>query len=503
MERPSLESIYGIPEKQTSSRPSLESIYGIGSSTPEQPKQDPFASELQRVGVPNVQAQPQPEKRTFLESLKQNIVDPFSSRFGKINYSQQGIVSDTIQSVGAVAGGITGVVGNVALSAAKAVTPDPIEKTVGDVVSSVGGAVSSAIPQGTKDAFSSWAQQHPEAAANLGAFVDIASIVPLFKGAGALKTAASLESNASRLAMASKSTGRVIQSQENILPRTVGGVTTQRPIAQDVLSKLDTSKVKTYSELSNTITESNKSKLIAVSDYLKTDTTKYRIENFEINKSGIVFNPVKDAMTGLKELGVKTSDVDLLAKIKPFEIKLARGEMTQLDVNELAKILGNKQNAFSQSGNILKSTNAVKSENTRVSLKEIARQGMPDDVRRIDMEISDSIAVQKAVDRMRKKVVNEINASENLGVFGKTTRGAAHIADLFTGRLVGSVIRELRSKGRLSPIEIEKELAKNLKNLNQATQAKDINRLKQIYRGVGLIGGATVLNKSTDPKQEK
>lgn len=486
----------------------LDEIYGF-SSAPKQHPLDAIYGSTSQIQIPQSAAQ-EPSavqiSKTVGETVKENIFDPFASRFKKINYGDQGILSNTLQTVGAVAGGVGEAVLNTALGAAKIITPDPVENIVSGAFQSAAQGVSQAVPDETKSAIAKWAEENPTAAANLNAIVDIASIVPLGKGAQAIKTAGTITTDAGKVAQATKATERIIQTPERVLSRKLEGATefAPRPVAQDVLANLDTSNVRTYSDLRKTIEESNKLKLNQVDEFLKTDTTKYRAENFDINRSGLKFNPVTESLSSLKELGQKTFNTEILEKVNAYQAKLKQGEMMQIDVNNLARDMAIYKNAFAKNGNILKNTNAQKAENLRLELKNIARADMPDDVRRLDMEYSDAKFVLDAVQSMEKKIGNQVRKMEDLGIIRKTVGAVGNFADFFAARLITSAVREIKSiakDGKLSPIDIENELAKNLEILSQATAKKDVKRVREFLKGLGLVGVSANLNQSNAQEQ--
>lgn len=121
-----------------------------------------------------------PEKKP---GFGQNVGTAFNKRVDTASnalVSKQNIGSKALQTLGQGAG----FVGDVAFEGIKAVTPDFIEKPVGEFV---GGAVKKvAETKPAQDAiggYESWKSQHPEAAANLEATINIGSLLPI--GAGA------------------------------------------------------------------------------------------------------------------------------------------------------------------------------------------------------------------------------------------------------------------------------------------------------------------------------
>lgn len=504
MARRTLEEIYGVNTTQQDTadvssmqiqnqpkRRSLEEIYGIQKPTISVSQTAPPTT----VKVPFPDTGAGPANNTFMANLgtsaKEILVDPFTSRFSNIDYGNQNLASNALQTAGAVAGGAVDVIGKGLLGAAKLVTPKPVEEAVGGAVGAISQGVSSAIPEETKQALVSWAEQHPEAAANLGAVVDIASIIPVGKAATVTKSA--LKTEAGVLAKAEQAVQRIAQPSKPELFNSAQAIRG--------LETIPTEKIKTYSQLRESLQAQNTTDLAKVTSEISKDTTKYRLPDFQIEKEGMKFNPVKDALVGLRELAEKTTDTSLMSKVRQFEIKVNTGKMVQNDVNELAKLVGSKMNAFKQNGELLKRTNALKAENTRASLKDIARTGMSPEVAALDKAISDRIVFTSRMDNIANAVQREINRSPNLNIFQKAVGATERVADLFTGRVFSSILRELRNSNRLSAVEIEKELAKNLALVREINSTKDVNRIKELLKAAKLFTAGQVVNQVNQPEQ--
>lgn len=480
-----LDKIFAPTASTTVTAHPLDKIFAptksvASSSSPSAP-QVPFPETTQEVGVGG----------GIGSAISNTLVKPFTERFSNINYSGQGIMSNALQTGGALAGGAVDVAGKLILEGAKVLTPKPVENFVGDVTQGFAQGVSEAIPEDTKQAFENWTQQHPEAAANLGAIVDIASVIPLGK-AGTLARGA-FKTEASTLAKAEQAVQRIAQPTKPELFNSAQAIR--------ALETIPTDKIKTYSQLKESLQAQNTADLSKVTSEISKDTTKYRLPNFQIEKEGMKFNPVKDALVSLRELAEKTTDTTLMSKVRQFEIKVNSGEMIQNDVNELAKLIGTKMNAFKQNGELLKKTNAIKAENTRTSLKEIARTGMSDEVATLDKAVSDRINFTNRMDNIANAVQREINRSPNLNIIQKAFGVTLNVADFFMGRVMGNVIRELKRSGRLSAVEVEKELAKNLALVRQINKTKDINKVRELLKAMGLFTAGQTLNQANQPEQ--
>lgn len=96
---------------------------------------------------------------------------------GKVQAGQQSLGSGIFQSAGQAAG----LVGDVATEGLKAITPQPVKDAAKQAISSV---AQTAPVQTVVQNYTAWKQQHPEAAANLEAAVNIGSLLPIGEGAG-------------------------------------------------------------------------------------------------------------------------------------------------------------------------------------------------------------------------------------------------------------------------------------------------------------------------------
>lgn len=517
MTRPSLQEIYNSTSGNTANSMPVSNSYTPTSTgtQPVQPSQGmggkPSLSEIynkyqsESPQPTNVQSQvptPQPAPTSLMgdigTSLKENIIDPFTSRFSNIDYNNQNFGSNILQSVGALAGGAVDVAGKALVEGAKVFTPKPVEQMVGNTVDAFGQGISSAIPDSTKQAIANWASQHPEAAANLGAFVDIASIIPVGKAVSATKTALGVGIGKE---VAETSASRILQATKPTLEKTQTAV--------KAYTDIPLNEVRTYSDLEKVLQKKNSTDLAEVTSKLSKDTTPYRLQNFEVNKNGIKFNPVSDAIKTLHSLAVNTSDSKLMGELNRFGtvtksgVKLSTDTIIKNDVNELAKLMGKYANSFKDAGGLLKGEKYIKAENIRKELKNIARTGMSKDVADLDMAVSNRIEVAKLATRMSQKVANELNKAEQVGVFKKLIGFGLKTTDLLSGRILSTAIRELTRRGTLSAVELEKELVKNLKTIQQINKLKDVNKAKEFLKGMGYFGASQVINTQSDTQPQQ
>lgn len=446
-------------------------------------------TQTQQSGIPQYET-PQSATQAVGQAVKENLIDPFAERFSAIDYKNQGLGSNILQSAGAVVGGGLDVVGTGLYGAAELVAPETT-KDVSGGISNVVKAIGSSVPQEVISGLSNWATQHPEAVGNLNALLELSAVVPAGKGIGALKTVTT-ETNAAK--KINELAQRVAQPTKEF----------KIPSVETTLKTINPSKINTYKELSTTLEASIDSDLSKVTAELLKDTTKYRLENFNLDKGfGVKTNPVKDAIDSLEELGQKTSNTNLLLEVGQIKTKLAKGEFTQNDVNELAKKLGTYKNGFSQSGELLKNTNAIKAENTRKQLKEFARDGMSKDVRDLDIKASNAIVTKELSDRMANLVRVRLQKSRDTGLLQKALGTAVDLTDSLTARIVSTTIRRFAQRSTsLNPIEIEKELQRNLKLIESYSKTNNVNEFKKFLKGIGFIGTSQAVTNTASPQNK-
>jgi hypothetical protein len=488
MPRPTLDEIYGSTSTTVAStRPSLDAIYGGAPQTS---------------AMSSVSQEPTSVGSEIGTAISNTLVKPFADRFSNIDYSNQGIMSNLLQTGGALAGGTVDVAGKLLLEGAKVLTPKPVENFVGDVTQGFTQGVSDAIPEDIKQSLSSWASQHPEAAANLGAIVDIASIIPAGKAGSTIKGLVSAPS----AAKLTKTAERVMQAEERLTPIYAGGKVVEdagkvvtKPLGQSVLQNIDLKKGGTYRDLNNELETVSKSQTARVSEMLKPYKETYGVDDFNFEVSGLKYNPVKDAISSLDELASKTVDTKVAEVVQKYNDLAKTRQLTRNDINEISKKLSYYLPSFKQNGELFKRTNAVKVENTRRQLKEIALKDIPE-AQMLDKSTSEILGVKAAIAKMDKRVANEIRKAQELGLIKKTAVGVANVADLLSGRFLTTALRFLQRGGSLSAMDLEKELLKNLKLLQEANTAKDKKKAMEFLKAISQFASSQAVNEVNAPK---
>jgi len=295
--------------------------------------------------------------------------------------------------------------------------------------------------------------------------------------------------------MASKGSEMAGKIKEGIKPsltseeatgQIVQGKTEDVSSAQRTLGSIDTTGVKIYADLQSKINGEIKPLADQVDVELAKDPTLRPISSFTKTvgegANATKINYVNEALNGLKELYANTSDAKGLSEIKALETKVdglrdtngrilenATG-LTNKDVNDISRLYGSefKNKAFSKvSGDPLTSVNAQKFENIRSGLKETARQGLGGaEAKALDAKLSDLYDTKALIDKQVEKVNSTKQKTPKVGIIPKTVGTVVKTIDTITGnplKSIGKAMGTTGSAGTLSPVELEENLARNLK----------------------------------------
>lgn len=178
----------------------------------------------------------------------------------------QGLASSLIQGVGQAANTLGGAIGEIGTGIGKVVLPQKAEDAVGKGVGYVVGEVANTLKndegvQNVTSAFRSWAEKHPEAAKNLGAVVDIASILPIGELAGqTVKKTASVAKNSLNAvedvatSVANRTKNAVVKATETIMPEN----RTANKAFKSAIDPVVTEKISVNPVLKSTVKEAEK-----------------------------------------------------------------------------------------------------------------------------------------------------------------------------------------------------------------------------------------------------
>ncbi len=286
-----------------------------------------------------------------------------------------------------------------------------------------------------------------------------------------------------------------------------------QPFKQGI-SNLDTTGVKTYSDLTTKANDFIKSKSGETDSLLSKDTTPRKMQQLAVEQkvgdSVTSHNYVKDAIQQMKDYYTKINDVKNLAKINAYEKALdpVKGKgITLQDINNIARMHGTDLNAFNANGELSSGLSKQAAENTRVGLKETIKSKLSPEDRTAftnnDKSVSDVYRVRDLSGKMAEKVntltqrLQKPNILQKIGgLFGKATK-ITGVGD-FAAKLLG--IDKVPGASTLSPVELEAKLSKNLQRINDALKKDDAGFTKDIQQIVKDESSATSFNEGTVPQ---
>lgn len=387
--------------------------------------------------------------------------------------------------------------------------------------------------QKTLSGLDEWAKAHPDAAENLKNVFDIAatvtgtkgvtSAVPAVKATVQTGKKAITETVGEVVDLTKRATGKIIKATEPLPPtpmKAVGqvlqGETTDVSAGVKSLSALDTTGVKTFSDLETKITSRIKELANKVDEDLSVDTTKKSMKDLVVSAKTtagktVKTTPVKNALDQLEELYVKTGDAVSEANIKELKQRAISEGLSNLEVNDIARVYGSefKSKAFSKVGDPLTSVNAQMYENTRKSLKEIARQGIKGGEAKQADEIMSSLYNTKALVQKNVEAVNRLQQKiSERGLLEKVGNAVSKYGDMLTGGSLRGFVGGLLPRGAgykvLNPLDIEKALEKNLQIIQSAIKGKTddeiVSILKKLENQSKNTAKSSITNQTTKAK---
>lgn len=276
----------------------------------------------------------------------------------------------------------------------------------------------------------------------------------------------------------SDTTGTILQGDLGDIPK-----------AKSALSQIDTSKVKTYEDLTKALDNKITTTSGLLDKTLETSPITKKLGELKstitVGDKAVKHNYVEDAFDDLKKFYLKTNDVENFAGIRQLEAKAKKDGLTIKELNDLARVHGRDLNAFNANGELASGLTKQAAENTRTGLKTTARDLFGDKIyKNADENLSNLIRTRELAEKMTEKV-NDLRQKVQ-------QRGAGERV----GRLLGTVVNTLalnspkgfieyflgRGTGlkTLNALDLEKQLAKNLKKLQNLTEGSEADIVKKL-----------------------
>ena len=459
-----------------------------------------MAFDFNSFGAPMTE-QPKPKKQGILSSLTSGIKSAFEGRVDtasdEIVRAQQGEISPQRAAL-RTGGQAAAFAFDVPFEAAKAVAPAPVKEAAKSVIEKVAGT---GIAQTIAGKYNQFKERSPEAAKDVEAIFNIGGLIPVagITGKVAAKTTEKIAQKTGAAVEASRAARIETAAQE--LDATIGKIVQGKPgdipKAAQALRQVDTTGVKTYSELGERIDDKVELLSTQLDEFLEAQggtLTKDKLRTVtEVGDEVIEQNFVDDAVTQLKELYTGTKDAPSLAKITQLGNKLETEGLTRKELNDLAREYGVEfgSKAFNKIGDPLTSVNAQAFENTRKGIKSAVRNVTEGDAPKlIDSQLSALLRTRPLVSKMEEKVNALYQRVQQRGLLERAARGVADVVNIATFNTVSGFISRLLPSNVglkvLNSIELEKNLQKNLKKVDDIMKAKDdatvIQGLQELIR---------------------
>lgn len=447
-----------------------------------------------------------------IKGIGSDIKTSFQDRMGKFREG------NLYQKFGQSAGLVSDVIGAGFKGAVKTVLPQSAETAIKTGISSVAKPVmESEFAQKMIEGYKSLPE---ETRKNIDATLGLTNLALDLTGLGigkkavtaggkqAIKGAKQVISSADDIAkqgvgLAKTATSKIIKTIEpkaltpkEAIGQVIQGTTKDIAPAIKTVAALDTRGIKTFKDFSEAI--SSKIGVLAnqVNADLAVDTTKRLIKDLTLKaktKSGKILqiNPVDNALKQLDELYTSIGDVVESANIKELIETAGREGLTNLDINNIAKVYGKEfgEKAFNKLGDPLTSINAQMYENTRTALKTLARKGIKGaEAQKADKLMSSMYNTQNLVKR-NLEAVNKIQQKiQTRGLAEKIGYNLSKYADVLTGGSLRGFVGGLLPRGAgykvLNAIDIEKALSKNLDLLKKAIKSGDDKEIAKLLQGL-------------------
>lgn len=262
------------------------------------------------------------------------------------------------------------------------------------------------------------------------------------------------------------------------------------------LKAVDTSKVKTYGDLSAKIKETIKNLSSNVDTVLEKDPKKYSTNDLVLTGKTKLGQPVNvdyvnRALDHLKEMYKSIGD-DISAKnIEDLSNEAKTNGLSRKQVNDIARVYGQEfgEKAFGKTGEPLTSVNAQKFENTRKGLKQIARKGLEGSkAEATDKTISNLYHTQKLVDQNVEAVNKLVQKIQERGLLERFGYKAAKVVDILSGGSLRGVMGGLLPRGVgykvMNALDLQNVLERNLKIIKKAVDTGSDKDLLKIINNL-------------------
>jgi hypothetical protein len=422
-----------------------------------------------------------------------------------MNKGEQGLGRTFLQTIGQGAGLVSDTIGAGIKGVVKTVLPQDAEDATKGVITEIATPIMQS--KTAQDIMSMYKTLDPKTQRDINAVLGAGSLITDVVGGGLIgkgvKAGGSALKSSVKNVVGEVAEG-VAKNVDNIAPIVKKTVTALKPpvptaleatgkvlqgASKDIapaikgLSVLDTTGVKTFKELGETIAKKIPELARQVDADLALDTTKKLLKDLVVTGKTtagkiIKTNPVKKAIEQLSELYTKIGDDVSAANMVELFNRVKKEGLTNLEINNLARSYGEEfgRKAFGKLGEPLTSVNAQLYENTRKALKDLARSGIKGKAAQKADEIMSSLYNTKGLVTRSVEAVNKLQQRINeRGLLEKIGHGVTKYADILTGGSIRGLVGGLLPRGAgykvMNALDIEQALGKNLKIIQDAIKA--------------------------------
>ena len=445
-------------------------------------------SEIDAVGEnPNISAslpiENQPKEQSYFErvggALKNVITEPSKYFMESVNKNTNPVST----ALGTVRRGLEGI-GSAAYSVLPEKITQPIDSLVGEAAKKI------KLPEAI-NLYKGFKQENPNLAKIIQPVEDSARIalaMPAFKGlqVGVEDGVKTVEKISEKQAV--KAAEKATKESSRLTTSIINGKIKDIPVAQKVLTSIDTKAIKTYSDLKNVLKNKTDDLLKEVNSLLVKDKNLYKPEKLSLTKKvglkEVNKDFVSEAIDHLESVYKTSNDIVNTERMSQLRNRLKKTGISLEDVNNIAKEYGVEigQKAFSKTGEPLTSVSARAAENTRKGIKETLRELSPDkkSLDSLDKQASESIRIEKlvsSVDEGVNRLAGKIKQEGPIMQTGRTVgKFAGKAVDIATGGIARNFLTSFLPSNIgnkvMNFVDLEKNLNKSLKRLKEIENKK-------------------------------
>lgn len=366
-----------------------------------------------------------------------------------------------------------------------------------------------------------------------GAALDVAGTL---EGLGALKTVAGATAKAtasgvksaveagknlpgtiSNATKAIQDIGKTTKTFEKAVGEIAQGTTDTINPVKTALEVVDTSKVKTYSDLLGQINKTIPEIAKKVDNEFLKDSTVYSLKDLSLvnkTKAGgkVSVDYVTKGLNELKDFYTSVGDDVARVDIEDLMQKAKTEGLTKKEVNDLARLHGRELNGYNANGQLASGLSKQAVENTRQGLKNTARQGLSDEAKNLDSQISALYDTQNLIEKNVEKVNKLQQLIQERGLIEKIGYNFSKYADLLTGGSIRGIVGGVLPRGvgnkTMNALDLEDNLRSNLDIVEKALKSKTdkdlINNLGQLKSSVdeASLSKASLIENTTTKKSK-